>query len=77
MKFNYKGYWTDLLVAIKRSQTMFMAIFWVIVTTGAEHISSLSGVIDNKYYPYVMMGTIALARMKGLSTEVKKKQALK
>jgi hypothetical protein len=77
MNKRYKGYWRDLVLAVNRSRTMVVAMFWVIVTTASEHITSLSGVVDNKYYPYIMMGTIALARMKGLSKDIKQKEALK
>ena len=77
MNKRYKGYWRDLVAAANRSRVIVLAIFWTIVTTAGEHITSLSGVVDSKYYPYIMMGTIALARMRGLSKDLKIKQALK
>lgn len=70
---DYKTYWKELIIASKQSLTMLVSVFWIVVTVTLENITFLSGVVGQKWYPYVLIGTTVLARLHGLSKDVKTK----
>jgi predicted phosphatase len=70
----FKEYMRDLVKKAKKSATILVSGFWVMVATAAENIDSLRDAVDTKYFFYIMMATIALARLRGLSKDVKAKK---
>ena len=50
----------------KKSATIWTGLFWSVVTVAAENIAILSGVVSAKWYPFIVIGTMALARMRTL-----------
>ncbi len=54
------------LANARKSATLWTGLFWSVVTVAAENVALLSGVVNAKYYPFVVIGTMALARMRNM-----------
>lgn len=64
-------YWAGLRASIIKSWTMRTVLFWTLVQALAENVNLFSAVVDSKHFPFLVAGTIALSRLKGLSADVK------
>lgn len=62
LKEKLNAIWADIL----KSATIWTALFWSIVTVAAENVALLSGVVSAKWYPFIVIGTMALARMRSM-----------
>jgi len=67
-----KAYFIKLMARAAKSSTMWVALFWMLVQTLAENITLFSAVVADKHYPFVVVATIALSRMRGLMADIKK-----
>jgi membrane protein YqaA with SNARE-associated domain len=56
----------EIWAEAKKSATIWVALFWSVITAAAENITLLSGVVSAKWYPFIVILTIAIARMRTL-----------
>lgn len=64
-------YWARLRLKMAESWTLRTVLFWTLVQALAENVWLFESVVDSRYYPFIVTGTIALSRLKGLSADVK------
>jgi hypothetical protein len=62
----FKQALADFWDKARKSATIWTGLFWSVVTVAAENVAMLSGVVSAKWYPFIVIGTMALARMRSL-----------
>ena len=69
-----KTYWKRMYQDAKRSWTMWVAAIWIVIGVAETQMQLLQPLIGEKYFgvlSIVISSTLALARMRGLSKDIK------